>query len=161
MLGAALVSATAAATVATGGAAAGVAAVGTIVVGPAAVAIGALIVAETTAFSAAVGLGAQKAAASIGHMLPDQIYIKVDGQKVWPTNSASEDMNTGDYRDVKCRQARLVQTIEIWERDVILADDLLLQYQLPPDIEVVRFPLVAINDELGSSYIIFLTATEK
>jgi hypothetical protein len=137
-------------TVATGGAAT-----------PVAVLMVALVTAETAALGAAVGVGAQAAAARIGQMLPDQAYITVDGNKIWPS-AAFLNMNAGDRSDVQWQSPRTgAPTIEIWEHDLILSDDNLFRYQLLPQTEFVNCPLVQTKDDLGSSYMLYLTATQN
>jgi hypothetical protein len=119
------------------------------------------LTAEMSAIGAAVGVGAQAAASKIGQMFPDQAYITVNGEKVWPS-SAFTNMNAGDRLDVNWRSPRAgAPTIEIWEHDVILSDDNLFRYQLLPDTELVKCPLLQTLDQLSSSYILYLTATKN
>jgi hypothetical protein len=128
---------------------------------PLAVGLVALVGVESAAISAAITIGIQKAAWKVGQLLPDQTYITVNGNKVWPANSDATDMNAGDCLDVKWMGRRSESTvIEIWERDVILSNDLLFRYQVSSDAEFVNNPIVAINDDKGSSYLIYLTATK-
>jgi hypothetical protein len=72
-------------------------------------------------------------------------------------------MNAGDRMAVNWTQQRTggAPTIEIWEHDVILYDDKLFSYQLTPDAELVHCPLIQTNDNEGSSYILYVTATKN
>jgi hypothetical protein len=117
------------------------------------------LTAEMSAIGAAVGVGGQKIISQWGQTLPDQAYIKVNGNKVW----GWIDMKAGDSQDVNCPMSRewgKPAQIEIWEHDVILADDLLYHYQLMPNDAFLNCPIAAINDDAASSYIIYLTATD-
>jgi hypothetical protein len=71
-------------------------------------------------------------------------------------------MNKGDVQNVNFQTPReqgKEHVIEIWDRDVILSDDLLFTYKVPVDGEFVNGMIVAANPAEASSYLIYLTAT--
>ena len=69
----------------------------------------------------------------IGRSFPDNLYIQVDGEKVWPADSKSHDVKAGDRVVVGFKfDLAAISTVSLRERDVILSDDYLFEFQVSP-----------------------------
>ena len=82
----------------------------------------------------------------------DELYIKVNGSKVWPS---------GKYKDINSQQTKEVGhtlplegnvKIQLWEYDVISADDLLGYLELGQDHQTGSFTYLVQNPGEGSIY---------
>lgn len=82
----------------------------------------------------------------------DELYIKVNGSRVWPS---------GKYKDINSQQTKEVGhtlplggkvTIQLWEYDVVSADDLLGYLELGGDHQTGSFTYLVQNRDEGSIY---------
>jgi hypothetical protein len=82
----------------------------------------------------------------------DELYIRVNGSKVWPS---------GKYKDINSQQTKEVGhtlplegnvKIQLWEYDVISADDLLGYLELGQDHQTGSFTYLVQNPGEGSIY---------
>ncbi len=129
---------------------------------PAALALIGFVAVESAAYSAAVAVGVQKLSTVIGTTMNDQTYLVSAGNKIWPSDSRYKIMNAGDRYDVGYdirRDLDKTYSVEIWEHDHILSDDLLARIDIAPGAECVHAQIPYINDVEGSAYILQVTAT--
>jgi len=82
----------------------------------------------------------------------DDLYITVNGSKVWPS---------GKYKDINSQQTKEVGhtlplegkvKIQLWEYDVVSADDLLGYLELGQDHQTGSFTYLLPNPDEGSIY---------
>ena len=123
------------------------------------------IIGGTQAASQAVTFGLRRLSGIIGKTLPDQVYLKEGGRKIWPVNNEGFlELNAGNATSINWRANRLLGNqikIELYDHDVILSDDLLATFIIDPDREYVNAPLSIINTTEGSAYILYVTATKE
>jgi hypothetical protein len=100
-------------------------------------------------------------ASAIGQKFPDELYIKVDGNKVWPTPNPTpkyQDIKRGQKIDLNItknftREASVV----LWEYDTIGSDDNLGQQTFMPDSKSGEYMLF--NKDEGSIYFLNVSVT--
>ena len=123
------------------------------------------IIGGTQLASQTVTFGLRRLSGIIGKTLPDQVYLKQGGRKIWPLNNEGFlELNAGKEGDVNWKTNRLLGDqikIELYDHDIILSDDLLATFIIEPDREYVNAPLSIINTTEGSAYILYVTATKE
>ena len=96
-------------------------------------------------------------ASSIGQKLPDELYIKVNGEKVWP-GGKYQDIKTGQQTDLNVtRNFTNEAKVVLWEYDTVSSDDNLGEQTFKPDSKSGEYMLY--NTEEGSAYFLNVSVT--
>ena len=94
---------------------------------------------------------------SIGQKSPDELYIKVNGEKVWP-GGKYQDIKTGQNIDLNVtRNFTNEAQVGLWEYDTVSSDDNLGEQTFKPDSKSGEYMLY--NTEEGSVYILNVSVT--
>lgn len=145
----------------------------------------ALTALSASVITAAMSHGAIWAVTEIGHRLPDNLYITVDGTKVFPKDESWYDIYSGDMLKSsfavdttpettlwqKDKFVRVVQKsliygaqssaksamIELWEHDVVLANDRLGFCQIALTASQNEQFFVMANEKTDSMYVMGVT----
>ncbi|NEO56180.1 MAG: hypothetical protein F6K54_25745 [Okeania sp. SIO3B5] len=89
-------------------------------------------------------------ASSIGRKFPDELYITVNGGKVWPSGK-SEDIYNGQSKTLNIeKNFTTTAKVVLWERDSISSDDNLGEYVFKPNSETGEYMLSNVDE--GSVY---------
>lgn len=123
------------------------------------------IIGGTQLVSQTVTFAVRKLSTIIGKTMPDQVYLKVSGKKIWPLNNDGFlNLNAAQNESINWRTNRLLGSemkIDLYDHDIVLSDDLLATFTIDPDREYVNAPLFIINTDEGSAYILYVTATKE
>ncbi|MBE8994470.1 hypothetical protein [Microcystis aeruginosa] len=102
-----------------------------------------------------VGKGAGSLLESLGQMLPDNLYIEVDGKKVWPSGKY-QNINAGDKITPSVRGAfghPTGVTLEEWD---VFGDDNLGEFVISPTQKGNGFAYLVANPKEGDVYEVVL-----
>lgn len=95
---------------------------------------------------------------SIGRKFPDELYITINGKKVWPTNEKYENFYTGDKKTLNLKRNLTTGVkVVLHEHDTISSDDNLGEYIFSGESESGEYMLS--NPEEGDVYFLDVTIT--
>jgi hypothetical protein len=142
-----------------------------------------LMGASASAMGAALSAGAVAGVTAIGHSLPDNLFVKINGARVWPKHSGWYDVKSGQtlksvwsastnpavitwlkqkgQTDIRVNDdfiysgpAMHPATIELWEHDTVSSDDLLGATVVSmKDVHPVEY-FVMVSDDEQSMYVL-------
>ncbi len=130
---------------------------------------GGFVFVEIEAITQGLAAGGRALAEELGHTMPDQVYVHLDGKKIFPKDESARNMKPGDYAEIGVEVDRGSgnHRITIFEKDLILDDDLLYSFEIPPSEEYVRVAVVldgesgAAQNPEGSIYVLWVSATRE
>jgi hypothetical protein len=84
----------------------------------------------------------------------DDLYIKVDGKKIWPSSGNSVKISSQQTKQIgySFQMPKNSTTIELWEYDTISSDDKLGYLTIPESHNAGYFTYLISNSDEGSIY---------
>jgi hypothetical protein len=124
----------------------------TVMTGPGAVFAGA----AGSVVGGIVGTGVGSGLESLGQLLPDNLYIEVNRQKVWPTNSKYEDIYAGQVKTPSIQgefNSPINITLKEWD---VFGDDNLGEFIISPGMTGNGLAYLVANPQEGDVYEVVL-----
>lgn len=103
-----------------------------------------------------LGSGAGSLLGSLGQMLPDNLYIEVDRQKVWPTNAKYENIKAGEKETPSIKgqfNSPIRITLKEWD---VFGDDNLGEFIINPATTGNGLTYLVANPKEGDVYEVVL-----
>jgi hypothetical protein len=103
-----------------------------------------------------LGTGVGNLLGSLGQMLPDNLYIEVDHQKVWPTNAKYEDIKAGETITPSIEgqfNSPIKITLKEWD---LIGDDNLGEFIINPATTGNGLTYLVANPKEGDVYEVVL-----
>src|ERR687886_366289 len=84
----------------------------------------------------------------------DDLYVKVDGKKIWPDSGKYKGINSQQTKEIgySFQMPKNVTTIELWEYDSVSSDDKLGYLTIPESHPTGYFTYAVSNSDEGSVY---------
>jgi hypothetical protein len=99
-----------------------------------------------------VGKGAGSVLTQIGQTFPDNLYVQVDGKKVWPS-AKYKDINAGEIITPSIRgEFNHPIKITLIDFDLMSSDDNLGEFVINPEPKVNGFAFLVANPKEGDVY---------
>ena len=103
-----------------------------------------------------VGTGVESLLQSLGQLRPDNLYIEVDRQKVWPTNAKYEDIRGGETKTPSLKgqfNSPIRITLKEWD---VFGDDNLGEFIINPATTGNGLTYLVANPKEGDVYEVVL-----